>query len=191
MGTRDSVLWRGGVSDRSWTRGSVSPPGGFGSLFTKSGRCVFCRIKSRGDGGFKKLEVRVMPAGNTAGNSLLAGRVGCGPVEREMGSVCLYPLDNLGRAWEQAGSPPDSVPPSPPPSMLAGIFQRSSREGAKFRKSLVLISWKSQPMDFFFTLLPFLLAARICKVLGRSLHPWLPCHPTPLPRNRNSPRKSP
>lgn len=80
-----------------------------------------------------------MPAGNTAGNSLLAGRVGCGPVEQEMGSVCLNPLDNLGRAWEQAGSPPDSVPPSPPPSMLAGIFQRSSREGAKFRKSLVLI----------------------------------------------------
>lgn len=81
MGTRDSVLWRGGVSDRSWTRGSVSSPGGFGSLFTKSGRCVFCRIKSRGDGGFKKLEVRVMPAGNTAGNFIAcrpSGMWACG-----------------------------------------------------------------------------------------------------------------
>lgn len=26
-----------------------------------------------------------------------------------MGSVCLYPLDNLGHAWEQAGSPPDPL----------------------------------------------------------------------------------
>lgn len=58
--------------------------------------------------------------------------------------------------WAMPGSGEDlAAPRSPlPPSALAGIFQRSSREGAKFRKSLVLIPWKSQPMDFFFFLFP-------------------------------------
>lgn len=31
--------------------GSFSPLGGFGSLLMESARCVFCRVKSREDGG--------------------------------------------------------------------------------------------------------------------------------------------
>lgn len=93
--------------------------------------------------------------------------------------VCT-PLDNMGRAWEQGGS---LWTPSfhPVPSLHAGRDFSKKQQGRCQIQSLVLIPWKSQPMDFSFTLLPFLLPARICKVRAHSLHPWIPCHPTPLP----------
>lgn len=140
--------------------------------------------------GVKKLEVRVMPAGNTAGNFMACRPSGMWPVEREMGSLDLYkictsyPLDNLGRAWEQEGSP---WTPSLPPCWQ-GFFKRASGKVPN-SESLVRIPWKFQPMDFSFTFFPFFLG---CKDLQGAWPQPVSCvHPTPLPRGRNSPRKSP
>lgn len=71
------------------------------------------------------------------------------------------------RTWAMPGSREDLAAPSLPPCTLAGIRQRSSSSGAKFRRSLVLIPWKSQPTAFF---LSFSLGREDSRVLWCGLH---------------------
>lgn len=131
---------------------------------------------------FRLLETRGIPAGNASGNfsppALLARSEERGPwVGGEMERACLEPLGSWVCACERGalGSPP-SLPFLHP----GRDFQRRRREGAKFRKSLVPIPWKSQPRGFFPP--SFSLGCDdFCKVLGCSLLPVL-CHPARLPK---------
>lgn len=117
---------------------------------------------------------------------MLAGEVGW----EAMGCVRLYPLGNLGHAWERGGlgSPPES-----PPSLRAGRdFSKEQQGRCQIQKEFGPNSLEIPAYGFFFfSSPPFLFTMRICKVLGCSLHPRVPWHPVLLPRGRNSPRKSP
>lgn len=75
------------------------------------------------------------------------------------------------RTWAMPGSREDLAGPSVPPCTRAGIRQRSSSDGAKFRRSLVLIPWKSQPTAFFLSL-SFSLGREDSRVLWCGLHAW-------------------